>query len=82
MTSCDPTSKATICCILVSHRGFSLKFVRAGGHYDYTIIRQPQKSSALVLYSEATFPVKDVMSGDKHSNILGRETSFSCFAVH
>ena len=35
--------KGTICRILVSHQELSLKFVRAGAHYHYTIIRQPQK---------------------------------------
>ena len=35
------TTKATICSILFSHQELCLKFVRTGGHYHYTIIRQP-----------------------------------------
>ena len=38
--------KATLGCILVSHEELSLKFVRAGGHYHYIIIRITQISLA------------------------------------
>jgi len=40
------------CCILVFQQELSLKFVWAGGHYQYTIIRQPQKAWLLDLRSQ------------------------------
>ena len=55
--------------------------MQASGHYHYTIIRQPKKKLAPGLNCEATLHVKEVMSEDKRSDILGRETSSSCFAV-
>ena len=46
------------CCILVSHQELSLKFVWAGSHYYYTIIRQPQKKFGYWT-RKATLPVKE-----------------------
>ena len=41
-------NKATICYILVSHPGLSLKCMRAGGHYHYVIIHPPQKEMTTI----------------------------------
>ena len=49
-----------------------------GVHYHYTIIHQPHKSSAPAWTCEAMLPVKEVTSGGKLSDILGKETSTVC----
>ena len=62
---------------VVSHQKLSLKFMQTGGHYHYS----PTEKKPGSWTCEGTLHVKEVVSGRKHSDILRRETSFSCFAV-
>ena len=54
--------------------------MQVGGHYNYNVLYQPQAPAI----HEAMLSVEEAQMyylGGKHSDVLGKETPFSCFAA-
>ena len=80
----DFLTSLTICCMLVSHQGIPLKFMQEGVHYYYTpvtlFVNCKKKVGSWTF--EATLFVKEAQNMEgKHSGVLGKQTSFSWFAI-